>query len=157
MRLDAALMAFALFAPALAAAQEEAADPMRSPPCVAARAELEALLAQPGPADERLEQARRRTARACLGASDDSARQRAGAPQPPQVVPPAIAIPRQPVQRPLPAPAPPPVPVPRPTAITTCDPAGCWDSDGRRLNRMGPLLVGPGGVCNGLGGILSCP
>lgn len=156
MRLHAALIAFALFGPALAAAHDEAADPMRSPPCTAARAQLEALLAQPGAAGERLEQARRRTARECLGASDGG-RQRSGAPQPPQVVPPAIAIPRQPVQPPVPAPAPPPVSVPRPTAITACDPAGCWDSEGRRLNQMGPLLVGPGGVCSGLGGIVACP
>ena len=156
MRLDAALIAFALFGPTPAAAQDEAADPMRSAPCVAARAELESLLALPGAAGERLEQARGRTARACLGAGGGD-RQRSGAPEPPQVVPPAIAIPRQPVQPPVIAPAPPPVPLPRPTAITTCDPAGCWDSQGRRLNQMGPLLVGPGGVCSGLGGIVTCP
>ena len=79
MRLDAALIAFALFGPTPAAAQDEAADPMRSAPCVAARAELESLLALPGAAGERLEQARGRTARACLGAGGGD-RQRSGAP-----------------------------------------------------------------------------
>lgn len=155
MRHLAAPVALLLFAPALAVAQHGAADPLRSPACVAARTELEALLAQPRAAGERLEQARRRTARACLGASHDGARQRSGAPEPPQVVPPAMAIPRQPATPPVLAPA--PLSVPRPTVITTCDPAGCWDSEGRRLNQIGPLLVGPGGVCSGLGGIVACP
>lgn len=156
-RIDTALIALLLLGPAAAVAQEHAADPLRSPACVAARTELEALLAQPRAAGDRLEQARRRTARACLGASDDRARQRSGAAEAAQVVPPAIAIPRQPPAPPVLAPAPPPLSVPRPTAITICDPAGCWDSDGRRLNQIGPLLVGPGGVCSGLGGIVACP
>lgn len=159
MRLHAARIALLLFGPIgpmAAVAQDGAADPMRSPSCVAARAGLEALLAQPRADRQRLEQARRRTAQACLGAID-SARRRSGAAEPPQVVPPAIAIPRQPVPPPVVAPALPPLSVPRPTAITTCDPTGCWDSEGRRLNQMGPLLVGPGGVCSGLGGIVTCP
>ena len=115
-------------------------------------------MAQPRPSPDRLEQARRRTAQACLG-TEGAQGQRSGAAQPPQAVPPAMGFPRQPVQPPViaaPAP-PPPLPVPRPTAITTCDPAGCWDSEGRRLNQMGPLLVGPGGVCTGAGGIVNCP
>lgn len=157
MRHVAALVALLLFAPAVAVAQHAAADPLRSPACVAARTELEALLARPRAAGERLEQARRRTALACLGASDDGARQRSGAAEPPQVVPPPFALPRQPAAPPVLAPAPAPLSVPRPTVITTCDPAGCWDSEGRRLNQIGPLLVGPGGVCSGLGGIVACP
>ena len=157
MRHVAAVVALLLFAPALAVAQHGAPDPLRSPACVAARTELEALLAQPRAAGERLEQARRRTARVCLGASGDGARQRSGAAEPPQVVPPPSTVPRQPAMPPVLAPAPAPLSVPRPTVITTCDPAGCWDSEGRRLNQTGPLLVGPGGVCSGLGDIVACP
>jgi hypothetical protein len=156
MRIESALLAALLLAAGAALARDDAADPMRSQPCLDARAELEALLAQPRGSSERLAQARRRTAQACLGSSD-GARQRSGAPEPPQAVPPTIAIPRQPVQPPALAPAPPPVPVPRPTAITVCDPSGCWDSQGRRLNQQGPLLIGPGGLCTGLGGIVTCP
>ncbi len=51
----------------------------------------------------------------------------------------------------------PPLAIPRPTVITTCDPAGCWDSDGRRLNNMGPLLMGPRGPCTLQGGVANCP
>ncbi|HEY0887113.1 MAG TPA: hypothetical protein VGE20_17600, partial [Ramlibacter sp.] len=65
MILVAALIAFLPFGPAPAIAQQGDGDPLRSPACVAARTELEALLAQPRAAGERLEQARRRTGRAC--------------------------------------------------------------------------------------------
>jgi hypothetical protein len=52
----------------------------------------------------------------------------------------------------------PPVAVPRAAAvITTCDPGGCWDSEGRRLNHLGPMLVGPRGLCNLQAGIANCP
>jgi hypothetical protein len=47
--------------------------------------------------------------------------------------------------------------IPRPTVITTCDPGGCWDSAGHRLNNLGPMLVGPRGPCTLQGGIANCP
>lgn len=153
MKIVIALAALVALAPA--AAGDRHPDPMGSPQCAAARVELDALLAQARASREQLQQARRHTAQACLGTSD-APRQRSGAAEPPQAVPPTIAAPRPPVP-PVVAPPPPPLALPRPTAITTCDPGGCWDSDGRRLNQMGPLLVGPGGVCHGLGGIVSCP
>lgn len=155
MKIDIALIALLALAP-VAAAADRNPDPMHSPRCEAARAELDTLLGQPRASRERLEQARRRAAQACLGATN-TVRERSGAPEPPQVVPPTIGVQRQPVAPPAIEPAPAPPAVPRPTAITTCDAAGCWDSDGRRLNRMGPLLVGPGGVCQGLGAIVNCP
>src|SRR5690349_24565914 len=37
----------------------------------------------------------------------------------------------------------PPLAIPRPAAVTVCDPGGCWDSDARRLNQVGPLVMGP--------------
>lgn len=68
---------------------------------------------------------------------------------PPPVIdgPPAIVAepPRQPLV------------IPRPTAVTTCDPGGCWDSQGRRLNQVGPVLMGPHGACTMQAGAAQCP
>jgi hypothetical protein len=48
--------------------------------------------------------------------------------------------------------------VPEPLrSITSCDAAGCWASDAARLQRLGPNLVGPRGVCTVQGAVLSCP
>ena len=67
---------------------------------------------------------------------------------------------------PLPASAPAPLESTRPvvpqsrmpTVITTCDAAGCWTSDGRRLERVAPdMFVGPRGICSGQGVMLQCP
>jgi len=81
--------------------------------------------------------------------------QRSGAPYPPiSVPPPTISVPR-----PLPVPnttTQPQVVIPRPATVTACDPGGCWDSDGRRLNQVGPQIVGPQGPCNVQGGVVSC-
>ncbi len=56
-------------------------------------------------------------------------------------------------------PAPPRAAVPQPplNTITACDAAGCWASDGTRLNRMGSGLLGPRGLCTQQGAVLSCP
>lgn len=151
----------ALAATGTAWAQAPEADPLSSSECLAARDELEKALGEPAGAGrqarrDRLARARQQAATACLG-RDSGSRERSGAPQPartvPPVLPPAVAAPP-----PLPAiaPAPPPLAAPR-AAITTCDPAGCWDSEGRRLNNMGPLLVGPRGLCMLQGGVLNCP
>lgn len=132
-------------------------DPLQAPRCVRARAELDAALAAPDAVHSaRLEHARRAARHECLG-TDSGERQRSGAPFPAQVVPPTVAAePRAHAPAPL-TPPPPPLKVPRPTVITTCDAAGCWDSEGRRLNQMGPMLVGPRGVCTQVGGVVSCP
>ncbi|WP_295638039.1 hypothetical protein [uncultured Methylibium sp.] len=58
--------------------------------------------------------------------------------------------------RPVPAPsaiAPPPSPL----VVTGCDATGCWASDGSRLQRLGPDLVGPRGTCTVQGAVLACP
>ena len=146
----------ALLLAAPLAGQAQPGDSLRSDECAVARAELEAALADnasnPRARAQRLAMARRHAALACLGPSSGRA-QRSGAPQPAQVVPPpVIAAPRAP-----PSAAPlPQLEIPRPAAITTCDPAGCWDSDGRRLNQVGPLLMGPRGLCSMHGGIVTC-
>jgi hypothetical protein len=142
-------------------AQAPEADPLNSSECVAARDELDKALSEPAAnrqaRSERVACARRQAALVCLG-REASGRERSGAPEPPQAVPPPVISMR-------PAPAPPPVSatpqgpvaIPRPATITACDPAGCWDSEGRRLNNMGPLLMGPRGLCTLQGGLLNCP
>jgi hypothetical protein len=59
----------------------------------------------------------------------------------------------------VPSPAPPsqPVEIPRPAVVTACDPGGCWDTQGRRFDKVGPLLVGPRGACNPTAGAVQCP
>lgn len=151
------LAALALAVPAAcgaAAAAGSGDDPMDSPACKAARAELERLLDQRTRPGALLEQARRRASDACLGRSGGT-RQRSGAPDPPLAVPPAAVAP--PPQVPPPIAGPPPLAIPHPTTITTCDAAGCWDSEGRRLDQTGPFLLGPRGLCTVQGGLVTCP
>jgi hypothetical protein len=143
---------------AAAAAANAADDRLESPECRAARAELERQLEAPqARRGERLERAQRHAADVCLGRASSGSRQRSGAPEPPLAVPPPVmSAPRTAPPVELAAPAP-PVQIPRPTVITTCDSAGCWDSEGRRLNQTGPLLIGPKGPCNVQGGLVTCP
>lgn len=104
----------------------------------------------------RLEPLRRAAARACLGARGDPPA------LPQRLAQPPVDVPRVPLPRAtVPAPAAPPAPVARPPAppvvVTTCDAAGCWASDGSRLQRFGTNLMGPRGVCSVQGVVLSCP
>lgn len=78
------------------------------------------------------------------------------APYPAVRVPPVGAV-DTPVLPPPPALPPAPLVVPRAAVITQCDPTGCWDSSGRRLNRVGPSLAGPGGPCTVQGHSALCP
>jgi hypothetical protein len=132
-------------------------DPLRSAECLGARAELDAALAAPAAREnQRLQQARRAALQACLGSQPD-ARRRSGAPDPVQVVVPTLrATPPAPLPPPVATP-PAAVAIPRAAMITTCDPGGCWDSQGRRLNRVGPVLSGPDGPCHAQGGLVTCP
>jgi hypothetical protein len=134
-------------------------DPLASPECQAARAELDAARAAAGSTqaqpDERLTRAQGQAKLACLGRSPP--RERSGAPEPPITVAPSVAIPKSPTSPPTLQAAPPPVAIPRPTVITNCDASGCWDSEGRRLNSAGPTLMGPRGLCSGSGSVIICP
>jgi hypothetical protein len=95
---------------------------------------------------------------ACLG-SQQGHTERSGAPPAPIRVPtPAIAVqPGTAAARNSYAPAPPPVPNPRPGTVSSCDSGGCWDSEGHRLNFMGPMLIGPQGLCTLQGQSVHCP
>ena len=119
-----------------------------------------------------LAQARRAAAMACLGPG-------AGASVPPQRrAEPPISVPGIRIGPPAgppaaaariggataappvtpPPPPPPPPPQPRlPQVLTSCDAAGCWTSDGTRLQRVGPVLTGPRGACSVAGTAVSCP
>ncbi len=125
-----------------------------------------------GPAatlDPRLRALRSRTATICLGSPDEPrrssaaparsaerARSAARAAEGPIRVPPIaglVPMPRAAAPEPLP-----PLPVPRtPAVVLGCDVAGCWSSDGSRLQRMGPNLVAPSGQCVLGGSVIQCP
>jgi hypothetical protein len=105
--------------------------------------------------------ARREVARACLAAeSDESMKPPPRRAEPPVTVSP-VAPPRPApgASRPpataatLPAPAAPALP----RVITHCDSTGCWTNDGTRLQRSGPVLLGPQGACSVAGTAVTCP
>jgi hypothetical protein len=152
----------ALFMAAPLLAQAQPGDALRSRECAIARAELEASLdnnvSNPRAREQRLANARKQAKLACLGPSSGEP-QRSGAPDPVQVVPPTvIAVPSGPPAPPSPVTAPlPPLDIPRPATMTMCDPGGCWDSNGKRLNQVGPILIGPRGPCGMHGGVVTCP
>ena len=113
--------------------------------------------------DAKLAPARRQAARACLARSADPATlpsQQLVRPAPiaattlavaPTSSPtPTAAAPRTPL-------APPASPVEKAYAIRSCDAGGCWANDGSRLNRVGPNLWGPRGVCTVQGSLVQCP
>jgi hypothetical protein len=144
---------------ALAAVEESApASPgrgARSVPRVAAST----ASGQAAPAiDPRLAAARRDVARQCLAAREDPPRAGRLAEPPIEVPPIAGARAAPPPSTPpttMPAPIPPLQP---PVVITTCDAGGCWTSDGQRLPRFGPTLLGPRGhACSVVGAVVHCP
>jgi hypothetical protein len=102
-------------------------------------------------------QARRAAALACLG--EDAAAPPARVPARPETVAPrgggssGMTPLTSPATRPA-APVPPPA---LPRTITNCDSGGCWTSDGQRLQRVGPQLLGPRGFCTTAGNAVQCP
>jgi hypothetical protein len=104
-----------------------------------------------------LEAARRQAAMTCLGGRDRAASAAPRAAQPPVAVPRAAAPAPLPVPRAGALPAPPPRPATAPLTVTACDATGCWASDGTRLLRAGPNLLGPTGVCTTSGPFVQCP
>ena len=171
-RVVALLASIVAVTPALAAP----VDPLESSECQRALAALdsqEAAVAETSgasavaSADDRrliaakLTPARREAARACLARSLDPPSSSPLARPPPIATAPLLVPPAS-----APAPSrstagsPPPLPRPGPAepyAITSCDPGGCWANDGTRLNRVGPSLWGPRGVCTVQGSLVQCP
>jgi len=164
------IVAAMLLAALPAAAQTGSAPPapaaIDSVECRTARAQLDtATAAATGRSDATaaaLRSARERAARDCFGRGGDVQGLRAPAPAvrvpstSPSTAPGAGSYAR-PSALSSPTLAPPPVAVPRAGLITQCDATGCWDSNGQRLNRVGPLLNGPGGPCTVQGSSAVCP
>jgi len=157
---------------ALAQSSSAAGDPLQAPECrqaLAALHEIEAAAADaakaqtPRPAastpgiDPKLAAARKSAARRCLASrADPPVRGRLA--QPPLAVPPVAGVRPPPVTTPAVAATPPRAPAPPPlVSITSCDAAGCWTSDGARLNRVGPTLWGSHGACSVVGTVVHCP
>ena len=114
--------------------------------------------------DATLAPARRSAARACLARRADPAtlsspplgRPPPTATAPLAVAPASTAAPTTATPRVAPL-GPPAAAVERPYAITSCDAGGCWANDGSRLNRVGPNLWGPHGICTVQGSLVQCP
>jgi hypothetical protein len=114
--------------------------------------------------EARLAPARRQAATACLATRAEEPAlppQRLVRPPPVAVAPLAVAPASAPTPTPTSARATPPAPLARPAdkpyAITSCDSGGCWANDGSRLNRVGPNLWGPHGICTVQGSLVQCP
>lgn len=147
-----------------AADGSDAGDPLHAPACrEALRALEQAERDAPDPAGRAasavpgaLAAARRQVARICLAGPPDPPVPPLTRLQPPLAMPPVSVPPmRPPAGVPGPSIA---VPTPRaPVTITACDPTGCWASDGSRLQRAGPQLLGPRGPCTTAGALLNCP
>lgn len=154
-RLGPAAWLLGLVGSALAQAAS-AVDPLQTPTCLAARAQLDATMAEPRPDMVRLRAARQRAAHACLRSAADSAATPPRRMQPESVQP--VATPLAPTPRPAAAPAIAAPPAPQPLQVQRCDAAGCWGDGGQRLNRVGNHLVDPQGrMCTQQGTVLVCP
>ncbi|TFZ00773.1 hypothetical protein EZ313_20215 [Ramlibacter henchirensis] len=129
-----------------------AADPLKSDACGASLSALDSARRQGSAAQ--VEALRQQATRDCLGGSGDARRPSPVAREPIVVPPPVITA--EPAQPSNPAPPAPPVFQP-PPVVTSCDLGGCWDSNGTRLNRAGPLLIGPRGACVTSGATVHCP
>jgi hypothetical protein len=149
------------------AAQAAGADP-QSAPCRAALAALQAREAdwsngaasQPGAriaTDARWQALRRQATRACLGAESAAA----SAPLPrsaaaPIVVPPVTVAPPPATARPAPREIAPSLPVAPPVTLRSCDPNGCWTSDGQRVPHAGRDPLDPRVHCTLQGRLALC-
>lgn len=155
----------------LAVAQSD--ETLRSPECLAALAALtqqeDAIIARRKAAapnlpvqQSPLPELQRAAARACLGSGA------ALAPNPARRFPSPVALPGG--FRPGDVPATATVPDARRApvelapvrqaplvSVTGCDAQGCWASDGTRVQRLGPMLLGPRGYCTQVGAVLTCP
>ncbi|MBC5764274.1 hypothetical protein [Ramlibacter albus] len=130
-----------------------AQDPLKSPECTAALAQLESARAANSP---NVETVRRAASNACFGVPAASARPSRSVQAPIRVPPPVIEVkPRAPLP-PIPT-LPPPVPIERGPTISSCDAAGCWVNNGNRLQHVTPNLMAPYGLCGIAPGAAGCP
>lgn len=137
-----------------AAAAAQATDPLKSPECGTALATLQAARSR-GSSDT--ESLRRQAATTCLGSPNPPTRPARVVQAPIVVPPPTIEAPTRRPLPPIPAPPPPAVQVERPPTISSCDAAGCWVTQGSRLQHVTPNLMGPAGLCALAPGAAGCP
>jgi len=153
----------ALLAAGVAAAQD--ADRTHSPEC---RKALDALQAQEakatpdapakGEALKELQALRKQAARACLGGTGNPPPPSPNVSLPPPTLPPpAVRLPPRPAAPPIAPPVTSAAPVRPAPVVTGCDSTGCWTSDGSRLPRLGPGVIGPRGFCTVNGVEVHCP
>lgn len=152
------VLLLAALASGAGAAQERSL--LEAPACRRAMDTLdarEAAAARDRHARAALQAAQRQAAAACLGGRDAAPASRRAAQTPATAMPPRPAAP---LPTPAPSPAAVPTPMARPAAaltVTACDATGCWASDGSRLQRAGPHLLGPQGqTCSTSGTLLHC-
>ena len=148
-----------------------AADALRSETCLAALGRLDAQEARQASApagdgkptrpSKALQLAQQAVAAACLGVAEGATaapRQAQPVPLPPRAPAAAPAVVPQLAVPSTAAPLPPIVVPPPPPFVTACDATGCWSSDGRRLDRVGPdTYFRDRQLCTARGGLLYCP
>ena len=150
------LAACALLLAAAAPARAQDADPLKSPACGAAIASLQAARAG-NEAAARVESLRSAAANTCLGFGNAPSRPARVVQAPIAVPPPQIGVTPALPAVPMPSLPPPPVAVDRLPVPAMCDAGGCWTNDGTHLRHVPPNLMGPGGLCSQLGGMVYCP
>ena len=121
---------YALVLPCAAALAQGNPDLMKTPECLVARKQLDEAFAAGGPR-ERLNAAREQAALKCFGVKPAPAPEARFVP-PPAALEPIRLRPEPGLSRPPSAVAPPAAPVVTAPVVTSCDAAGCWDSQGTR-------------------------
>jgi hypothetical protein len=154
------LMGLAVSAACAADADPQSNDCRRALDSLQAReAELAADSAPKTPTDARWQTLRGQAARACLGRENAASAPSGRLAQPPVAVPPVIVppAPAETAQRRSPAPLPAPVPGYRPpVTVMSCDPLGCWTSDGARLPHTGRNPLDARVRCSVQGRVVVC-
>jgi hypothetical protein len=150
------LLVASLLLAATAVARAQPGDPLKSPACGAAIAQLQAARENHA-ARAHVEALRSAAAATCLGQPDPPVRPSRSVQAPVAVPPPQLAPRAPPRTIAAPAPPPPPISIDRPASPAVCDGGGCWADDGTHLRQVPPDLRGPRGLCSNLGGQLYCP
>jgi len=142
---------------ASASLRAQEGDPLKSPACGAAIAQLQAARGADSASTASVEGLRSAAATVCLGSGTPPSRPGRVLQAPVSVPPPQIDVPQRVAPLPPPVLPPPPVAVGRPAAPALCDAVGCWADDGSHLQQVPPTLVGPRGLCTQRAGQLFCP
>lgn len=149
-------LAWLLLLGAAAPLAAQADDPLKSPACGAALANLQSARTS-GAAAASVEALRSAAAAACLGSATVPARPPRVTQAPVVVPPPQIEGPQRVAPLPAPVLPPPPVAIERAPLPATCDAGGCWVGGDTHLRHVPPNLAGPRGLCTQQGGLVSCP